>query len=58
MTREARMGEVGHILLEKDVYGRYLRGSKSCKFELSSKERNWNVHVGSIVIIAIYHGVG
>ena len=36
-------------MLKKDVYERYLRGSKSRKFELSSKVRNRNVYVGCIV---------
>ena len=39
-------GREGHNLLVKDVYERYLRGSESRKFELSSKERNRNVCVG------------
>ena len=38
---------------KKDVYERYLRGSESRKFELSSKERNRNVRVGCIVLCNI-----
>ena len=49
MTQLVRKGERVKKYWKKDVYERYLRGSKSRKFELSSKERNRDVHVGCIV---------